>query len=257
MIKSKEDIIKIIKKKLFEINIKDLNGDDLVHLTRERKSLGSLKNSQSHNNIRNCITSRTIDRCIHTLVQANVMNFFKSMDVTFNNKLGIKEFEKGILRLCLEVSHLNESEINKIKNYTNELFKQIDSNSDCFIEFSEFVYFIRPPMCPRRLMLINESFNKLDYDGNNLILFNDLKYWFHDSIKSIIIKKTNDSLTEFDLNKKVNDILRKWLYSFELNRNEKLGVVTREIFISYYTVISCTIMNDAYFDLFMRKTFNL
>lgn len=249
MIKSKEDLVKIVKEKLFEINIRDLNEDDLIRWTRNR-----LKKSHSHKNLRNCITSRTIDRCIHTLVQANVMSFFKSMDATFNNKLGIEEFEKGILKFCLDLSHLNEHEIEKYKDYANELFKNIDTNNDSFIEFSEFVCFIRPPMCPKRLRLVNEAFNKLDYDGNDLILFEDLSYWFNDTVRSLVsIKNTN----EFEITKKVNTILRKWLYSFELNGSKKYGIITREKFISYYTVISCTIMDDTYFDLFMRKTFNL
>ena len=56
----------------------------------------------------------------------------------------------------------------------------------------------------------------------------------------------------------IDRVLQTFLDTFDSKEGEeKDGVVTREEFINYYSAISCTIEDDAYFDLMMRTSWGL
>ena len=56
----------------------------------------------------------------------------------------------------------------------------------------------------------------------------------------------------------VDEVLRNFLDTFDsAEGNERDGAVTREEFVNYYAAISCTIDDNAYFDLMMRNAWGL
>ena len=48
----------------------------------------------------------------------------------------------------------------------------------------EFVREIKAPICPKRLKLINDVFNKLDFNKDGVIKIEDLRHWYGNSAKS-------------------------------------------------------------------------
>ena len=48
----------------------------------------------------------------------------------------------------------------------------------------EFIREIRAPICPKRLNLINEVFNKIDFNKDDLLSVSDLMHWYTNNAKS-------------------------------------------------------------------------
>ena len=56
----------------------------------------------------------------------------------------------------------------------------------------------------------------------------------------------------------LDEVMQNFLDTFDSAEGEdKDGVVTQEEFLNYYAAISCTIEDDAYFDLMMRNAWGL
>ena len=51
-------------------------------------------------------------------------------------------------------------------------------------------------------------------------------------------------------------VLRSFLDAFDTPGNED-GVVTKQEFYNYYSIVSATISDDSYFDLIIRKCYEL
>jgi hypothetical protein len=111
-------------------------------------------------------------------------------------------------------------------------------------------------MCRKRLTLLNESFDRIDRDQDGLLNYSDLKEWYKTKVPLFKkMKKVNiDAAIERDL--------IPWMQKFNNNSTKitdptHTKPITRDKFINYYFVISSTIINDSYFDLFIRDLFNL
>ncbi|TPP62705.1 Calcyphosin [Fasciola gigantica] len=161
---------------------------------------------------------------------------FKIMDDDGNKQLDFKEFVKG----CRDFSaDLTMDEI-------REVFNTIDKNGSGSIDFEEFLRALRPSMNKTRTDLVMRAFRKLDKTGDGVITVHDLRgvYNCKHHPKFINGEKTEDEL------------FYEFLKTFQ-PENDCDDKVTLDEFLNYYSGVSASIDNDAYFDLMMRNAFKL
>jgi Ca2+-binding EF-hand superfamily protein len=167
---------------------------------------------------------------------------FKIMDDNNSGTLDIHEFRKGIKDFQVGIEGED----------VDNLFKAFDLNGNGDIDYDEFVRSVVGPMNQFRVQLVMKAFDKIDYNGDGVLTVEDIKGKYdasrHPEVKSG--KKTED------------EVLREFLETFEMhhnvmNNNQSDGKVSREEFIEYYTNISASVDNDAYFDLMMTNAWQL
>jgi len=161
---------------------------------------------------------------------------FRIMDDDGNKKLDLNEFRKGISDYGLV---LEEEEV-------RGLFGIFDRDGSGTISFDEFLGSVRPPMNKSRRGLVLKAFNKLDKTGDGVITVDDLK-GVYDVTKHP--KYVSGEWTD-------EQVFLKFLESYD-TPNQADGLVTKEEFLNYYSGVSASIDNDAYFDLMMRTSWKL
>jgi Ca2+-binding EF-hand superfamily protein len=127
-----------------------------------------------------------------------------------------------------------------------ELFNHFDTDKSGSLDFDEFLKALRPPMSKARKDIIIKAFHKLDRSGDGVVTIEDLKGVYNASKHP---KYMNGEWTE-------EQVFRSFLDSFD-SPDDKDGKVTREEFMNYYSGVSASIDNDAYFDLMMRSAWKL
>ncbi|XP_018645771.1 calcyphosine/tpp, putative [Schistosoma mansoni] len=167
---------------------------------------------------------------------AGIGRQFRIIDDDGNKKLDFKEFSKGCKDFGVDLS----------KEEVKEIFDEIDTDQSGFIDFDEFLISLRPPMSKCRLDVLNKAFLKMDKTKDGAITIEDLKgvYNVKNHPKFINGEKTED------------EILVEFLKTFQPQNNAD-EIVTREEFFNYYTGISASIDNDAYFDLMIRQAYKI
>jgi len=161
---------------------------------------------------------------------------FRRNDDNDNESLDLKEFSETIASTGLK---LKSSEL-------KQMFASFDKDGSGSINIDEFLIGLRPPMSEARKSVILEAFNKADVTGDGLLTIDDLKRVYNVKRNP---KYLNGDCTE-------EEILTKFLGTFETYGVQD-GIVTCEEFMDYYSGISASIDDDAYFDLMMRNAWKL
>ncbi|KAK6188867.1 hypothetical protein SNE40_004957 [Patella caerulea] len=166
----------------------------------------------------------------------NLSRWFRIMDDDRNQKLTLEEFKTGMRDFGLH--DVTDAEF-------AEVFKRFDEDGSGTIDVTEFYQKMRPAMSQNRLNIVGQAFSKFDKSGDGII--------------------TTDDLGEYDISHhpkyingewKPKQCLEEFLKSFESEKHTD-GTVTKEEFIAYYSALSCSIDDDSYFDLMMRKAWGL
>lgn len=134
----------------------------------------------------------------------------------------------------------------------HSLFSLFDSNRNGRINYEEFLREITGEMNEFRKELVRGAFKKFDHDGGSRVDVNNVKGLYsaslHPDVKSG--KKSED------------EILMEFLDTFELHyrmkhKNLRDTTVSLEEFIEYYNNLSCSILDDEYFELIINNSWNL
>lgn len=167
---------------------------------------------------------------------------FKIMDDDNSKSLNKQEFTKAMRDFALGFT---DQQIVALFNY-------FDVDRNATIDYNEFIRAIRGPMNQSRTAVVMQAFKKLDKDGNGWIDISDIRGVYN-------AKKHPDVVSG---KKKEDDILKDFLASFEMahsirNNDAPNYVVTKEEFVEYYNMISCSIDDDAYFQQMMLSCWKM
>ncbi|XP_076810494.1 calcyphosin-like protein [Clavelina lepadiformis] len=161
---------------------------------------------------------------------------FRIMDDDRSKKLDFDEFKKGICNCGLDME----------PNELTYMFQAFDEDNTGKINIDEFLVKLRPPLSISRQTVIQKAFQRADRTGDGVITTDDLRGVYN--VKQHP-KYLNGEWSE-------DQIFRKFLENFE-TPDDPDGVVTYDEFYDYYVGVSSSIDNDAYFDVMMRKEWQI
>ncbi|XP_014211669.1 calcyphosin-like protein isoform X2 [Copidosoma floridanum] len=161
---------------------------------------------------------------------------FRRMDEDGNKQLSKDELKRGLEECGLELS---DDEV-------DAMFEKLDADSSGGVNVEEFIVAVRPPMNDSRKKLVEMAFQKMDKSGDGEISIEDLKGVYNVKYHPRYISGEESE----------ESIMNKFLANFEQDAT-KDGHVTRDEFLNYYSAISASIDNDAYFDLMIRNAYKL
>jgi len=162
---------------------------------------------------------------------------FKIFDDSGNKQLEREELRKGFDDYNAKVT---DEELDALITY-------FDADGSGTISIDEFLQLLRPPMSSNRVALIEKAFQKLDKSGDGVVTPSDMKGVYN-------ARKHPKYLNgEWDERR----VFQEFLKSFEPDEASRDGKVTLDEFMAYYSGVSASIDEDAYFDLMMRNSWKL
>ncbi len=90
---------------------------------------------------------------------------FRGLDTDFSNSICFREFVRGLHRYGINIDRKD----------LDMVFRHFDQNHNGQVDFAEFLLQLRPPMKQCRIDVINEAFDKLDVDKDDILKTVDLK----------------------------------------------------------------------------------
>ena len=127
-----------------------------------------------------------------------------------------------------------------------EVFALFDTSGDGKISFDEFLIALRPGMSKGRKDLVRKAFQKCDRTMDGQLTVDDLRGVYKAGRHPKVL---TGEMTE-------DQVFKMFLDTFD-TPNNKDGIITLEEFENYYASVSASIEEDPYFDLMMRKAWNL
>jgi len=160
---------------------------------------------------------------------------FAIMDDGGDKKLDRDDFKWGLYDYGV---HLDDDQF-------GVLLDDFDTNDDGYISFDEFLVAIRGPLNARRLGFIDQAYDLLDRNGDELVTVDDLAAAYdcsqHPSVASG--------------EKSDNEVLREFMSMWDTGTKDYK--VTRDEFRDYYKDVSASIDDDDYFELMMRNAWHI
>lgn len=164
--------------------------------------------------------------------------FFRGIDSNRDKSLTIDEFSQGLRERNIKLSNA-EMKI---------LFDSFDKDKSGSIDFREFLLVLQAPLNNNRLKVVNEAFDKLDVNQDGLIRVDDLQ---------VVLAENARQHPKFIAGEwSLDDVYKQFIQTFDDPKNPD-GAVSRKEFLQYYSNVSATIDDDAYFDLMMRSAWGL
>uniref|UniRef100_A0A1I8IW38 Calcyphosin-like protein n=1 Tax=Macrostomum lignano TaxID=282301 RepID=A0A1I8IW38_9PLAT len=130
------------------------------------------------------------------------------------------------------------------KQEMDAIFDKVDKDGSGSLDFDEFLAALRPPMSNARRELITKAFKKLDKTCDGVITVEDLKGVYNCKHHP---KFRNGEWTEDDVFKEFAAHLR--------GEGNVDGTITKDEFMNYYSGVSASVDNDAYFALIMKTAY--
>lgn len=161
---------------------------------------------------------------------------FRIMDDDQSGQLDFNEFRKGINDYGL---HLDPTDV-------KALFDEFDEDGSGHINFNEFLTKLRPPMTRVRKELIEQAYQKLDKTEDGVITVKDLVSEYD--------VRHHPQFINGDMTKK--EVYQGFLSTFDAPESSD-SQVTFEEFFDYYSGVSASIDDDAYFGAMMCRAWNL
>ncbi|ESO87735.1 hypothetical protein LOTGIDRAFT_77653, partial [Lottia gigantea] len=90
---------------------------------------------------------------------------FRHLDKDYSKRITLDEFKDGIDFYGLKLS----------ESYVRKLFEVLDKDNSGGIDFCEFMLELRPELSPLRKQVIDECFNSLDKNQDEILNIHDLK----------------------------------------------------------------------------------
>ena len=139
-----------------------------------------------------------------------------------------------------------ESGISLDSRDLTKLFRVLDDDDSGFVDFNEFLQFMRGPLSERRISFVKAAFSKLDKDGNGVVEPADIASIYDASMHPDVVsgKRTQE------------EILAEFLETFEYGGDHD-GKVSSTEFEKYYANVSASIDDDDYFELMMRNAWHI
>ena len=125
--------------------------------------------------------------------------------------------------------------------------KFYDIDGDGNITYEEFLRGLREPLTERRIKMVEKAFSQLDKDGSGKITVSDIAQVYDVSRNPDYIQGKKSG----------QQILEEFLSGFEGVKGDRNGIITKDEFFDYYTDLSMSITDDAYFVAMMESVWQV